>query len=156
MYIVETVGRYVCSLIAREGTNRFAPNMGCLFLVIGKRAQKGQNSGNVLSSIPGKGGSCSSENKHDRGTAPICFEQMTTETNATIPKKLFWVRVPMKISVPQKLSMIEQRSDQSCLFRRGDYRNKGHNPEKLFWVRVPVKIVSVPRKLSTKEERRTE
>jgi hypothetical protein len=41
-----------------------------------------------------------------------------------------------------------------CLFRRGDYRNKGHNHEHLSWVRVLVKMVSVARKLSTIEERR--
>jgi hypothetical protein len=42
------------------------------------------------------------------------------------------------------------------LFRRGDYRNNGHNPEKLSWVLVPVKIISVARKLSKIEELRKE
>jgi hypothetical protein len=40
------------------------------------------------------------------------------------------------------------------LFRRGDYRNKGHNPETLSWVRVPMKIFSVARELSTTEEKK--
>jgi hypothetical protein len=33
-------------------------------------------------------------------------------------------------TVARKLRMIEEwRPDQSCLFRKGDYRNKGYNPE---------------------------
>jgi hypothetical protein len=35
------------------------------------------------------------------------------------------------VSVARKLSTIEERrEDQSYLFRRGDYRNRGHNIEK--------------------------
>jgi hypothetical protein len=53
------------------------------------------------------------------------------------------------LSVARKLSTIEeQRQDQSCLFLRGVYRNKGYNAGKLSWVRVPMKIFSVPRVLS--------
>jgi hypothetical protein len=40
------------------------------------------------------------------------------------------------------------------LFRRGNYRNKGHSPGKLSWVLVLVEIFSVARKISTIEERR--
>jgi hypothetical protein len=59
------------------------------------------------------------------------------------------------VSVAQKLSTIEEwRQDQSCLFQRGDYKNKDRNPEKLSWVRFPVKMVSVARKLSMIKERR--
>jgi hypothetical protein len=46
------------------------------------------------------------------------------------------------------------RHDQSCLYRRGDYRNRGHNVEKLSLVQVPMKIFSVARKLCMAEERR--
>jgi hypothetical protein len=49
------------------------------------------------------------------------------------PEKLSWVRFPAKmVPVARKISTIEERrQDQSCLFRRGDHRNKGHNTEKL-------------------------
>jgi hypothetical protein len=83
---------FVCSLIAGEGINRFAPNLACLFLETRKRTQEGQNSEkSVLSSIPFEGGSCSSETKHDRRTAPrsklfVCFEEKITETEIRIPK----------------------------------------------------------------------
>jgi hypothetical protein len=34
------------------------------------------------------------------------------------------------VPVVRKLSTIEERcQDQSCLFRREDFRNKGHNPD---------------------------
>jgi hypothetical protein len=71
------------------------------------------------------------------------------------PEKAPRIRVPVGVvPVARKLSTLEERrQDQNCLFRRGDYRNKGHNPEQL-WVRLPVKIVSVARNLSTIEERR--
>jgi hypothetical protein len=70
--------------------------------------------------------------------------------------KLSWVRVLVRaVPVARKLSTIEELCrDQSCLFQRGDYRNKRHSTQKLPWVRVPVKIVSVARKVSTIEERR--
>jgi hypothetical protein len=36
------------------------------------------------------------------------------------------------VSIARKLSTIEERRQEpNCLFRRGDYRNKGHKPEKL-------------------------
>jgi hypothetical protein len=48
-------------------------------------------------------------------------------------QKLSWVRVPVKmVPVARKLSTIkERRNEQNCLFRRGDYKNKGHIPETL-------------------------
>jgi hypothetical protein len=47
----------------------------------------------------------------------------------------------------ERLRTIEEpRPDQSCLLRRGDYRNKYHNPEKSSWTCVPVKIFSVTRR----------
>jgi hypothetical protein len=58
-------------------------------------------------------------------------------------------------SVPRIVSTIEERrEDQSCLFRRGDYRNEGQNPENLYCARVLVKNVYVARKLITAEKRR--
>jgi hypothetical protein len=58
------------------------------------------------------------------------------------PTKVSWIRVPvMMISVARKLSTLEERyQNQSCLFRRGEYRNKGHNPVKVSWVRVLVMV----------------
>jgi hypothetical protein len=46
-------------------------------------------------------------------------------------EKLSWVPVPVRaVPVARKLSTIEERrQDQSCLFRSGNYKNKGHNPE---------------------------
>jgi hypothetical protein len=58
-------------------------------------------------------------------------------------------------SIVRKLSTIkEQRQDKSCLFRRGDYRNKGHSPEKLSWVPVPLKMYSVNWELIKVDEHR--
>jgi hypothetical protein len=58
------------------------------------------------------------------------------------------------VSAAWKLSMIEEwRQDQSCFFRKGDYRNKGNNAEKLSWVRVLMKMVSVAQKLSMIERK---
>jgi hypothetical protein len=67
-----------------------------------------------------------------------------------------WVRFPVRtFLVARKLSTIEERRQrQSCLSRRGDYTNEGHNPENLAWVLFPVKMISVTRKLSTTKERR--
>jgi hypothetical protein len=44
IYKIEIVGMYVCSLIARERMNQFAPKLACLFLETRKRCQEGQNS----------------------------------------------------------------------------------------------------------------
>jgi hypothetical protein len=70
------------------------------------------------------------------------------------PGEVTWVRVPVRaVPVVRKLSKIEERrQDQSCLRRRGDYRDEGQNHENLSWVRLPVKLVHVPRKLSTTEK----
>jgi hypothetical protein len=74
------------------------------------------------------------------------------------PGKVSWFRVPVRtVPVARKLSTIEERrQDQSCLFRRGDYRNRAHYPKHLSWVQVPMKMVSGARKLNTIEERRKE
>jgi hypothetical protein len=66
-------------------------------------------------------------------------------------EKVSLVRKPERlVSVSWKLCTIEEhRQEQSCLFRRVDYRNNGYNPEKLSWVRVSMTMVSVARKLST-------
>jgi hypothetical protein len=58
------------------------------------------------------------------------------------------------VSVAQKLITTEERrQDQSCLFQKRDYRNKGPNPENMSCVLVPVKVVYVAWKLSTIEKR---
>jgi hypothetical protein len=105
---------FLYSLIAREGINRFAPNLVYLFLETRKRIQEGQNSG-----------------------------------------KMSRVRFPVRaVPLARKISTIEERrQDQSCFFRRGDYKNKGYNPD-ISWVLFPAKMVSVARKLITTEERR--
>jgi hypothetical protein len=42
------------------------------------------------------------------------------------------------VPVARKLSTIEERrQDQSCLFRQGDYTNKGHNHEKCVLRSIP-------------------
>jgi hypothetical protein len=63
------------------------------------------------------------------------FKKVKTPKNS-------WVQVPVRLfPVAQKLSTIEERhKEQSCLFRRGDYRNKGHNPDKLSWVPFLTKM----------------
>jgi hypothetical protein len=59
------------------------------------------------------------------------------------------------ISVALKLSTTEERSqDQTCLFRRGYYRNRDHSPAKSVLGSKPAEIVCVARKISTTEERR--
>jgi hypothetical protein len=70
------------------------------------------------------------------------------------PGKLSCVRVSARaVTVAERLRTIEEpRPDQSCLLRRGDYRNKYHNPEKSSWICVPVKIVSVARRPITIQE----
>jgi hypothetical protein len=68
-------------------------------------------------------------------------------TKTATPKKIFlgfesqWI-----VSLAQKQSVIqERRQDQSCLFRRGDYKNKGNNEESPSLVQVLVKTVSLAR-----------
>jgi hypothetical protein len=48
------------------------------------------------------------------------------------PKRLFWVRVAVKVDpvVRKKKKIEEQHQDRSCLLRRGDHRNEGHDLEK--------------------------
>jgi hypothetical protein len=59
------------------------------------------------------------------------------------------------VSVARKLSTIEEQCKEQCsLFRRGDYRNKGHKPEKLSSALVLVKPFSLPWKLLMAEEHR--
>jgi hypothetical protein len=61
----------------------------------------------------------------------LCKEIMGTK--ATTLKNLSWVRVLLKvISLAWKPSPIEEWcQDQSCLFRQGDYKNKGNKqPQK--------------------------
>jgi hypothetical protein len=69
--------------------------------------------------------------------------------------KVSRIRVPVRaVPIARKISKIEERRQgQSCLPRRGDYREKEQNREKLSCIRVPVKMVPVARKLSTIEER---
>jgi hypothetical protein len=86
--------------------------------------------------------------KHDRRTAPRTLFRREQGNKGHKPEKEnpSWVRVPVKIVfVARKLGTTEQPQYQSCLFRRGDYKNKGNNPENLSWVRVLVKTVSVAR-----------
>jgi hypothetical protein len=46
----------------------------------------------------------------------------------------------------------ERRQDQNCVFRRGDYKNKGHSPE-MFALGSRPDDISVDRKLNRTEER---
>jgi hypothetical protein len=55
---------------------------------------------NILGSSPGEGGSCSSEIKHDRRTAPrqsLFVSARRSQELRSQTRKLFWVRVPVKM-----------------------------------------------------------
>jgi hypothetical protein len=60
----------VCSLIAQERLEKCPPNLVYLFVEIGIAYKRVKVQKIALSSSPGEGRSCSSETKHDRGTAP--------------------------------------------------------------------------------------
>jgi hypothetical protein len=113
---------------------------------------------NVLSSSPFKGCSCSSETNYGRRTAPRpkLFRKRILQKQRRVPQKPVLCSSPVKmVTVARKLNTIEERrQDKSCFFRRGDYRNRGHNSEEVSWVRVPMKMVSVARQLSMIKERR--
>jgi hypothetical protein len=132
------------SLIARERINRLYRTW-YLFLETRKRTWECQNSEiSVLSSIPGEGVSCSSENKRDRRTAPrpkLLVSRRRLQKQTLQHRKLSWVRVvTRKFHVAPKLSTREERRQgKLCSFRRGDQGTKVTNP-KLCWVRVSVKI----------------
>jgi hypothetical protein len=111
----------------------------------------------VLGSSTGECGYCSSETKQHRKTASnqkLFVSKRRLQEQRPQPRKQSRVWVPVKmISVAQKLCIIEKRlQDQSCLFRRGDYRNKGQNPQNLSWVWVPLKLFFVAQKLSMIEQ----
>jgi hypothetical protein len=79
-------------------------------------------------------------------------EEILEESKLRIPS---WVRVPVRLDpVARKLSTREERrQEQRCLFRRGDYRNHGHNHVYMSRVRVPVKMFPVARKPSRIKQR---
>jgi hypothetical protein len=96
-----------------------------------------------------------------RTEIPICtklsmliyWDQEETIGGSKLRKSVLCSIPSEGVSVARKLSTIEEwRLNQSCLFRKGDYRNKDQNSEKLSWVRFPMKMVSVARILSTTEE----
>jgi hypothetical protein len=67
-------------------------------------------------------------------------DNKTTGTKTTTPKK------DVLDSSPDEdgFCTLEERVHcHSCLFRRGDNINKGHNPKNLSKVQVPVKMFSV-------------
>jgi hypothetical protein len=87
-----------------------------------------------------------------RRNMPICTKlgmliswDQEENTGGSKPRKSVLSLNPVRaVPVARKLSTIEERrQDQSCLFRRGDYRNKGQKPEKLSWVRVLEKMSSL-------------
>jgi hypothetical protein len=89
----------------------------------------------VLSSSPGEGGSCSSETKHDRRTAPkpkLFASKRRLQKERPQPRKtVLGSSASEDGSVSRKLISIEERRQgQSYLFRWGDYRNRDHNHEK--------------------------
>jgi hypothetical protein len=67
-----------------------------------------------------------------------CFKEEITGAKVINPKKLSWVRVPVKmVYVARKLNTAEKRRQvQNCLLQRGDY-STGHSPEKLSTVLSP-------------------
>jgi hypothetical protein len=147
MFMCLFVCFYVCSLIAREWIHRLAPNLACLLFETTKITWEGQCSGKyVLSSILDEGGSSDSETKHDRRTAPrskLFVSKRRLNKRRIQPRKSVLSSIPNEdCFVVRKLSTTEEWSqDKSCLFQRGDYRNKGHDTEKLSWVRFLTKTV---------------
>lgn len=124
----------VCLLLAREQMNRLALTLVSLFLEKRKNTLKGHISGkNVLSSSPVEDFFCSSGTKLNIRTAPrpklFVSTRMLQEQKAKIaPKKLSWFRALVKIIyVDRKISALEQRGDQRCLFRHGVCRNNVYN-----------------------------
>jgi hypothetical protein len=112
----------------------------------------------ALGSSSGEGGFCSLETGCDRRTAPI---PKLLVSAGRLQGQGRQSRETVLGSSPgegnffsSELSTIEERhQEQSCLFRRGDCRNKGHNPKPLPSVRVAVKIFCVPWKLMMAEHR---
>jgi hypothetical protein len=133
----------VCSLVAREGKNQFAPNLACLFPETRKRTLESQNSGSFQSSSPGKGGSCSSETKHDRGPAPrpkLFVSERKLQEQRRIRGKTLLSSIPGEGGFCCSETLHDRRTARRTkLFRRGDHKNYGHKPEN-FWVRVSVKM----------------
>jgi hypothetical protein len=110
----------------------------------------------VLSSSPFESGSCSSETKHDGRTAPrpkLIVSKRKLRKQIPEPRKtVLWPSPGEDIFVARKLSTIEEQGqDQSCLFRRRDYRKKDHNFQKVYWVLASVKVDSLARRLSSIE-----
>jgi hypothetical protein len=151
---------FICSFISRERMKQFAPNLACLFLETRKRTWEGQTCRkSVLSLIPSEGGSCSSETKHDRRTAPrpkLFVSRRILQKQRLQPRKTLLSSIPVKDGFWSSDTKLNTRTAprQMFLLRRLNYRNRGHNPRKLSLVRLPEKIVSVARKLNTIEERR--
>jgi hypothetical protein len=93
---------------------QFAPNLACLCLETRKIEVRTPK--NCLSSSLGEGGSCNSETKHDRRTAPgsvIFFDEEITgnyRNKGHNNEKLSWVRVLVNmVSVSWKLCTIEKQ-----------------------------------------------
>jgi hypothetical protein len=87
-----------------------------------------------LISIPGEGGSCRSETKQDRRTAPrpnLFISPRRLQEQRLQPRKSVLGSSPSDNAfVARKLSTIEEwRRDKNYLYRQRDYRNKGNKPK---------------------------
>jgi hypothetical protein len=69
LYVCVYVNMYVCSLIARERMNQFAPTFACIFLKTRRISERSKIRKMFLSLSPGKGGYSSPETKNGRRTA---------------------------------------------------------------------------------------
>jgi hypothetical protein len=104
---------YVCCLIAREGMNRFPPNLACLFLEIRKRTREGKNSRKVswvwfpARAVPvARKLSTIEKRRQDK----ICLVWRGDCRDKNNPKNLSWFRYQMKtMSVAMQQSTIEER-----------------------------------------------
>jgi hypothetical protein len=104
--------------------NQFAPNLACLFVETRKRFLEGSK---LLGSSPGDGGFCSSETTIEkRRRDQSCLFRLGYCRNKTV----------LGSSTDEDVfCSSESKHDKRTaprpkfLFRRENYRNKGHNPE---------------------------
>jgi hypothetical protein len=101
----------ICSLIARKGINRFAPNLAHFFLKTRMRTKTSKLRKSIMSSIPGDGSSRSSRTSHDRRTmnGTQLFASKITETKATTPKTVLGSSPDKYCSSSSDVCTIEER-----------------------------------------------
>jgi hypothetical protein len=96
-YKVEIVDMFVCMLAYSSRKDKLiCTKLGKHFLEPGKKNIRVRTPESVMSSIPGEGGSCNSETKHDRRTAPrpkLFVSKRRSQELRSLTQKLSWVPV---------------------------------------------------------------